>query len=673
MKAKSALSLFVVLGLILLTLGSALAMGSGSDLAIPFISQYQGQSTDNDDCGPADVAMVLEYYGKRPPGLTDKDWVVQVRTRSGKATGYLTFSDLETVLSSYGLSSVEISGTVSPQPGAQMEKMKEALAANQPVIALVHGATLGRQAQYGDQDHFVLVRGFSADGQQVYVNDPDLRYPACYQGWLECGGQASWSFSRFAQATEDAVDRQGGPYGLIVKDTGSSKLAGTATVLLFDISTSMDNFWQGGIKIESARQAALNLVDIIEQESQAGSVFHSIAVASFSTDARLDLPLTVDYDQARQTIQGLISVAATNIGAGLQQANSALAGAPAARTIIILLSDGQTNEGLAPPDILSGPVQQAVAAGSCIYTVGFGDPGDLDEDLLQRIAQEACGAYAYAETPFGLESVYIDVQHESTGLVIDRFEGQVAQGETTVPRDFSVPANVIEMPITLSWPGSRLELAITDPQGRQVDGNYPGAILRSYARMVHVLIARPLQGVWRMAVRGVEVPERQTDFKTIVSVRLGPTPVPVVPTPAPASQVTNFVVPPAQPGKLPGVLLLALVAGGALVALIVIAGRQAGQQPVVVVAGQPQRQARMRRGTLRIGRDPRCDLVISDSQASRFHARIVRTPQGFLLVDEGSTNGTTVNGHSVASHQLRDNDGIRIGTTDMIFYERRRS
>jgi DNA-binding CsgD family transcriptional regulator len=67
---------------------------------------------------------------------------------------------------------------------------------------------------------------------------------------------------------------------------------------------------------------------------------------------------------------------------------------------------------------------------------------------------------------------------------------------------------------------------------------------------------------------------------------------------------------------------------------------------------------------IRVGRDSTCDLVIgADPKVSRSHAQ-VRSMQGtWILLDLESRNGTTVNGHRVVRHPLRDGDRIRIGET----------
>jgi hypothetical protein len=65
--------------------------------------------------------------------------------------------------------------------------------------------------------------------------------------------------------------------------------------------------------------------------------------------------------------------------------------------------------------------------------------------------------------------------------------------------------------------------------------------------------------------------------------------------------------------------------------------------------------------TLLIGRGGDCDIVIQDRQISRYHARVRRTPQGFLLEDLGSKNGTHLNGSPVKRPSpLQDGDVIQV-------------
>jgi transcriptional regulator with GAF, ATPase, and Fis domain len=66
------------------------------------------------------------------------------------------------------------------------------------------------------------------------------------------------------------------------------------------------------------------------------------------------------------------------------------------------------------------------------------------------------------------------------------------------------------------------------------------------------------------------------------------------------------------------------------------------------------------------------DLRIPDGHASTRHARIERTPHGWRLFDEGSQNGTRVEGHTVGQHLLRPGDLLETGRTFWRFVEHQR-
>lgn len=64
-----------------------------------------------------------------------------------------------------------------------------------------------------------------------------------------------------------------------------------------------------------------------------------------------------------------------------------------------------------------------------------------------------------------------------------------------------------------------------------------------------------------------------------------------------------------------------------------------------------------------IGRLPRCTIPIKDTRASREHARIYRTPDGFFIVDLNSKNGINVNGEKAERKRLATGDQIQVGDT----------
>jgi pSer/pThr/pTyr-binding forkhead associated (FHA) protein len=73
------------------------------------------------------------------------------------------------------------------------------------------------------------------------------------------------------------------------------------------------------------------------------------------------------------------------------------------------------------------------------------------------------------------------------------------------------------------------------------------------------------------------------------------------------------------------------------------------EHPVLVAQKGPLKGERWAIGrTHVVGRDLSCEIVVPDRQISRFHARLSPTPEGIVLEDLGSKNGTTHNGESLA-------------------------
>ena len=67
-----------------------------------------------------------------------------------------------------------------------------------------------------------------------------------------------------------------------------------------------------------------------------------------------------------------------------------------------------------------------------------------------------------------------------------------------------------------------------------------------------------------------------------------------------------------------------------------------------------------------IGRSATASLVLSDPQVSRLHARIEAGPDGPVIRDLGSRNGTWVNARPIeAPHRLAAGDRIEMGATTL--------
>nr|MCH9729478.1 ATP-binding cassette domain-containing protein [Actinomycetes bacterium] len=82
---------------------------------------------------------------------------------------------------------------------------------------------------------------------------------------------------------------------------------------------------------------------------------------------------------------------------------------------------------------------------------------------------------------------------------------------------------------------------------------------------------------------------------------------------------------------------------------------------------RPGRPADVPAGSVKIGRAGDNEIVIPDVLASRHHATLVATPSGTEIRDNGSINGTFVNGTRINTAMLTDGDTVTIGNVDLVF------
>ena len=88
--------------------------------------------------------------------------------------------------------------------------------------------------------------------------------------------------------------------------------------------------------------------------------------------------------------------------------------------------------------------------------------------------------------------------------------------------------------------------------------------------------------------------------------------------------------------------------------------RRPGRRPV------PSRRDR----PPRLGRHPESEISLDDITVSRRHAEIERTPEGYVVTDAGSLNGTYVNQERIDRMLLRHGDELQIGKFRLVFFER---
>lgn len=191
----------------------------------------------------------------------------------------------------------------------------------------------------------------------------------------------------------------------------------TAVMLVLDVSGSMAADDLQPNRMVAAQEAAQAFVEALPDNAQVGLV-------SFSSTARVVVPLVRDRQLVHRAIGGLNSDGGTAIGDGLTLALDQLALRPVdepgerAPGLVVLLSDGEQTAGRALPDQAAARAQQE---GVTVHTVGIGQRGamptiqgsrtrvSLDEVTLRRMAEVTGGEYYYAAESSQLEEIYADL------------------------------------------------------------------------------------------------------------------------------------------------------------------------------------------------------------------------------------------------------------------------
>lgn len=70
-----------------------------------------------------------------------------------------------------------------------------------------------------------------------------------------------------------------------------------------------------------------------------------------------------------------------------------------------------------------------------------------------------------------------------------------------------------------------------------------------------------------------------------------------------------------------------------------------------------------------MGRDASCEISIDDPSTSRQHAKFSPTPDGYIVEDMGSKNGTLVNDAPCTSQVLHDGDRVLLGSALAVYKE----
>lgn len=214
----------------------------------------------------------------------------------------------------------------------------------------------------------------------------------------------------------------------------SVQTEGIDIVLAMDVSSSMLAEDLEPNRLEAAKEVAAAFIQ--------GRRNDRIGLVVFAGEAYTQAPLTLDYG----VIVGLLGEMSvgmiqdgTAVGMGLATAVKRLQASEAKSKVVVLLTDGRSNQGEIGPTTAA---QMAQALGIRVYTIGAGTQGtarvpvddplmgrryvnmrvDLDEPTLQEVANLTEGRYFRATDRESLEAVFAEIDDlETTEIEVENF------------------------------------------------------------------------------------------------------------------------------------------------------------------------------------------------------------------------------------------------------------
>ena len=175
--------------------------------------------------------------------------------------------------------------------------------------------------------------------------------------------------------------------------------------LVIDRSGSM-----AGEKLECAKTAMKRLITHLGADD-----LLSIVTFESGVEALLPPSRVVNKDELKQRVDQIEPAGGTNLSGGWLKGLELVSGAADGVRLnrIMILTDGQANEGITVPAKLRTLGSSAYAQGRIVTTtLGFGE--GFDEDLLTGIARESGGRFYFIETADAAPAVF---QEELAGLL----------------------------------------------------------------------------------------------------------------------------------------------------------------------------------------------------------------------------------------------------------------
>lgn len=210
---------------------------------------------------------------------------------------------------------------------------------------------------------------------------------------------------------------------------------GIDIVMTIDISSSMLAQDLKPDRLEAAKEVGADFIK--------GRPDDRIGLVVFASETFTQVPLTTDHGMVLNMLKDMrcgMLEDGTAIGDGLASSVSRLKDSEAISKVVILMTDGDNNAGSVDP---STAAEMAKLFGVRVYTIGVGTRGkapypvhdqygrtyfqqmevNINEPLLQQIADETGGKYFRATSNEKLEQIYAEIdQLERSKIEVNEFK-----------------------------------------------------------------------------------------------------------------------------------------------------------------------------------------------------------------------------------------------------------
>ena len=235
-------------------------------------------------------------------------------------------------------------------------------------------------------------------------------------------------------------------------------------VLLLDTSGSMN-----GAGIEAAKSAASNFIAGLGNDDR-------VAVVTFDNDTKTRIDFTTDHRAARDELELVDATrgAGTCLFDAAYQAVQMTATVPSGRRAVVLFTDGvdeKADGGTCSIHTADDVIRLATEGGTRtpLYTLGMG--GKVDQQSLQRLAQDTGGRFFYSPTTTQLDAIFIRLSDTLRSQYAIKYQSTAGPGSHTL----AVTAKYLSAQDTdtrgFLLPNFPLRLTFVEPaEGQEVSG-----------------------------------------------------------------------------------------------------------------------------------------------------------------------------------------------------------